>query len=234
MSLKEKILKNKIFYFFYKKIKIHKSKRFNYHLGEFGEDIFINRFFKNLTNGVYVDIGCYHPIKSSLTYNLFQKGWSGLNVDLSKTSIDLFNSSRPNDVNIRAAVTDFDGETFYYENGIINQQNSLIENKNLKKIPIKAFKLSTILEDNKFKKIDFLNIDVEGCDYKVLKGINFSSIRPKLICIEENNYNLEKIINNETHQFLIKNEYFLASKMGVSLIYIHNENETKMHEIMSL
>ena len=40
----------------------------------------------------------------------------------------MFKLSRPNDLNIQAAITNFDGETFYYENGIINQQNSLKDN----------------------------------------------------------------------------------------------------------
>tara|TARA_B100000579_G_scaffold291588_1_gene242185 strand:+ start:925 stop:1629 length:705 start_codon:yes stop_codon:yes gene_type:complete len=234
MSFKSKIINNKFLYYFYKKFKIFKSEKFNEHLGEFGEDIFISRFFKNKLTGNYVDIGCYHPIKGSLTYNLFQKGWRGINVDLSKVSIDLFKLSRPKDINIQAAITDFDGETFYYENGPINQQNSLKENSELKKIPIKAIKLSTILKQNNLKKIEFLNIDVEGFDFKVLSTLDFSEIKPTMICIEENNYNAQKILETNTHKYLQNNGYFLASKIGVSLIYIDQTYENKMNELMSL
>tara|TARA_B100000965_G_C19539414_1_gene734872 strand:- start:555 stop:1259 length:705 start_codon:yes stop_codon:yes gene_type:complete len=234
MSFKSKIINNKFLYYFYKKFKIFKSEKFNEHLGEFGEDIFISRFFKNKLTGNYVDIGCYHPIKGSLTYNLFQKGWRGINVDLSKVSIDLFKLSRPKDINIQAAITDFDGETFYYENGPINQQNSLKENSELKKIPIKAIKLSTILKQNNLKKIEFLNIDVEGFDFKVLSTLDFSEIKPTMICIEENNYNTQKILETNTHKYLQNNGYFLASKIGVSLIYIDQTYENKMNELMSL
>ena len=234
MSFKSKIINNKFLYYFYKKFKIFKSEKFNEHLGEFGEDIFISRFFKNKLTGNYVDIGCYHPIKGSLTYNLFQKGWMGINVDLSKVSIDLFKLSRPKDINIQAAITDFDGETFYYENGPINQQNSLKENSELKKIPIKAIKLSTILKQNNLKKIEFLNIDVEGFDFKVLSTLDFSEIKPTMICIEENNYNTQKILETNTHKYLQNNGYFLASKIGVSLIYIDQTYENKMNELMSL
>ena len=138
MSFKELLLKNFITYYFYKKIKIFRNFSKNEHLGEFGEDIFIRRFFKNETKGFYVDIGCYHPIKGSLTYYLFKKGWKGLNVDLSKVSVDLFKISRPRDYNINAAVTDFDGDTSYYESGIINQQNSLISENKKKKIKVKS------------------------------------------------------------------------------------------------
>ena len=173
----------------------------------YGEDLKVIDFFKRKKKGFYVDIGCYHPIKGSLTYNLFKKGWSGINVDLSKVSIDLFQISRPNDLNIQAAITNFDGETFYYENGIINQQNSLKENSNLNKIPIKAFKLSTILSKNKFTKIDLLNIDVEGYDFEALSSLNFSEVKPTMICIEENNFNTQKIIDSKTHKLLSENGY---------------------------
>ena len=234
MSFKNKIIKSKVLYYFYKKFKIFKSEKFKEHLGEFGEDIFISRFFKNKLTGNYVDIGCYHPIKSSLTYNLFKNGWSGINIDLSKVSIDLFKLSRPKDINIQAAITDFDGETFYYENGAINQQNSLKENSELKKIPIKAIKLSTILKQNNLTKIDFLNIDVEGFDFKVLSTLDFSEIKPTMICIEENNYNTQKILETNTHKYLQNNGYFLSSKIGVSLIYIDQTYENKMNEVMSL
>ena len=234
MNFKKLLQKNFITYYFYKKLKILKNSKKNEHLGEFGEDIFIRRFFKNDKKGIYVDIGCYHPIKGSLTYYLFKDGWKGINVDLSKISVDLFKIARPKDYNINAAITDFDGETFYYENGPINQQNSLILDKDKKKIQIKAYKLETLLNNFSILNIDYLNIDVEGIDFKVISSLNFSKYRPKLISIEQNIYNSEKIIKNECHEFLTKKNYFLASKIGVTCIYIDNKYETSIEKIMSI
>jgi FkbM family methyltransferase len=234
MNFKKLIQKNFITYYFYKKLKIFRNSSMSEHLGEFGEDIFIRRFFKNQKIGFYVDIGCYHPIKGSLTYYLFKDGWNGLNVDLSKISVDLFKTARPNDYNINAAVTDFNGETFYYENGAINQQNSLISNNDKKKIKIQAYKLETLLKNFSILNIDYLNIDVEGIDFKVISTLDFSKYRPKLISIEQNIYNSEKIIKNECHEFLSKKNYFLASKIGVTCIYIDNKYELSIEKIMSI
>ena len=61
--MKKILLKNKLIYYFYKRLKIFKNSSKNSHLGEYGEDIFVRRFFKNIKKGLYVDIGCYHPIK---------------------------------------------------------------------------------------------------------------------------------------------------------------------------
>ena len=128
------LVNHSLSYYFYKIFKLFKNKKKGNYFGEFGEDILINRFFRKKNDGFYVDIGCYHPIKGSLTYYLYKKGWRGLNVDLSKVSIDLFKLARPKDHNVQAAVTDFDGETHFFENGMINQQNTLENNgTNLKK-----------------------------------------------------------------------------------------------------
>ena len=55
-----------------------------------GEDLEIIKYFKNLNNGFYVDVGCYHPIEMNNTYLLYKKNWTGINIDVSKFSIDLF------------------------------------------------------------------------------------------------------------------------------------------------
>ena len=233
-KFKEFILGNFITYFLYKKLKILRNSSKSEHLGEYGEDIFIRRFFKNEKKGFYVDIGSYHPIKGSLTYYLFKKGWKGLNVDLSKVSVDLFKISRPNDYNINAAITDFDGETEYFESGAINQQNSLVSEKDKKKIKIKAYKLNTLLDDFNILEIDYLNIDVEGNEFKVISTFDFEKFHPKLISIEQNIYNFEKIFDEECHKLLLAKNYFLASKIGVTCIYVDKKYEKLMPSIMSV
>ena len=230
--MKQIFFKNKFFYFFYKIKKIFITKK-KYHFAEFGEDIFVRRFFQNQNQGFYVDVGCYHPIKSSLTYYLYRKNWRGLNIDLSAVSIDLFKFSRPKDFNIQAAITDFDGKTFYYENSPINQQNSLDE-KDGNKIEVDAYKLNTLLEKNKIKSFDYLNIDVEGNEYKVISSIDFKKYNPKLISIEFNNYEIEELINSEIHKCMKKNNYKLISKFGVTCFYIRDKDVDLIHKIMSL
>ena len=59
-----------------------------------GEDLFVKKFFKNKKKGFYIDVGCYHPIDGNNTYLLYKKGWEGINIDLNKTSIDLYKRAR--------------------------------------------------------------------------------------------------------------------------------------------
>ena len=219
--MKEKLLKIGFFYYLYKLLKIHRNKKPSTHFGEFGEDIFIERILKGFGRGVYVDVGCYHPFKGSLTNKLYKKNWSGLNIDLSKTSIDLFNIVRTRDTNLNFAVTNYDGETFYYENSPINQQNSLLKNnENQKKTKIKCFSLNTILQENKIDKFQFLNIDVEGSELNVIKGVDLTKYRPILISIENNDLLPKDYFESEIYKILIENNYVFINKIGVTNFFI--------------
>jgi len=232
--MKNFFLKSSLFYFFYKILKILRNSKRSMHLGEFGEDIFVRRFFKNYKKGTYVDVGSYHPIKGSLTYNLYKKNWSGINIDLSKISVDLFKISRSQDINLRAAITDYDGKTFYYENSPINQQNSMIENSFAKKIEIDCFKLNTVLDKYQIKKIDYLNIDAEGNDFKVISTFDFERFKPALVTIEFNSYDFDMLLESDIHTLMKNNGYKLISKFGVTCFYVQSKTSSNVHEIMRI
>ena len=184
MDIKSVIRKNLILNWIYKIQKIYKNKKPNFHYGEFAEDIFINRVFKNLKSGFYIDIGAYHPFKGSLTFLLFQKGWRGLNIDLSEDSIELFKIARPNDLNVNCAITNFCGETLYYQNSEINQQNSLIKkNNHQKEIKVNAFTLNDLLKKKNVTQCDYLNIDTEGNEIDIIQSIKFDVIQPQLLSL---------------------------------------------------
>ena len=227
--------KNKLFYYFYKLLKIYRNKKPSIHYGEFGEDIFINRIFKDIKIGRYVDVGCYHPFKGSLTAQLYKKGWNGINIDLSKSSIDLFNIARKKDINLNLAISDFDGETNYYENSPINQQNSLIkDNDDQIKIKIQCKRLSSILLENHYDNFEYLNIDVEGSEQNVINGIDLGKYRPILITIENNNLHLKDYIKSEIYNILIKNNYTFINKTGVTNFFLKNEYAKNFLKLISI
>ena len=233
--MKKNLLKNSIIYYFYKLFKNNRNNKPSLHFGEFGEDIFINRILKNINKGKYVDVGCYHPYKGSLTYKLYDRGWNGINIDISKTSIDLFNISRKKDINLNLAISNFDGETYYYENSPINQQNSLIQTNDLqKKIKIQCFTLDTVLKNKDLEEFDFLNIDVEGNELEVLKGFNLKKFEPKLITIENNDLTINEYLESEVCKILIKNDYTLINKIGVTNFFMPNKLAHKILDLIKI
>lgn len=215
----------------------YQSKKISYSLSSV--DLIVDYIFKYKNDGFYIDVGCQHPISNNNTYILYKKGWNGINIDLDKKNIDLFNISRPDDTNINIAVSDKSGNVnlFYYHDGspinTINSQNADYQKNKFKKIKlIKSETLNKILANINFnKKVDYLNIDVEGHELNVLKGFNILKYRPSIISIEYLDYemkqlelknnNLENIINSNIYKYLIQNKYFFVNWVHGDLIFAH-------------
>ena len=180
------------------------------------EDTEILNYFKKKKNGFYVDVGCYHPIHRNNTYLLHKQDWKGINIDVSQFSIDLFNYLRPNDLNYNCAISNKNEtvKVFYQKelsqlSTIENEQAKKVFQGNIKEKEIQAFTLDKILKKDKFKdtKIDFLNIDVEGADFKVLEGLSFDKFKPELICIEIHDKEIKdskvcKFLNDKNYKLI--------------------------------
>jgi len=224
--------KIKFFNWIYKIQKIYKNSFPNKHFAQFGEDILVSTIFRNIKKGFYVDIGAYHPFKGSLTYNLYKKGWQGVNIDLSKESIELFQIARPSDTNINCAISSENKETFYYENSPINQQNSLIkQSDNQKKISINSYKLETILKKNGFQKVDYINIDTEGNEIEILRSVDFEKVKPILITLEDNSFIIDSEQKVEKIKFMKENNYELINIIGVTLFFLRKDYLNTLQEI---
>ncbi len=198
----------------------------------YGEDLIIQNFFKNKKKGYYVDIGCYHPIDGNNTYLLYKKGWSGVNIDINQLSIDLFKKARKDDLNINIAISNKLKKVKLYYRKKINMLNTI--DKNFAKINFKkgfstktifSNSLNSILERTKYKnkKIDFLNLDIEGNEINALKSINFKKYKPKLICIEIHNLqstnNVNYYLKSPIYKFLKNKGYKLLWNNGFSFIF---------------
>jgi len=230
-----KFRQNRFFYWLYKIQKIYKNKKPNSHYAEFAEDVMVNRILKKIKKGFYVDIGAYHPYKGSLTYNLYNRKWNGINLDISKSSIDLFNIARPSDININCAVSEFNGETYYYENSPINQQNSLIsQDDNQKKIKIQSYKLSEILKMQNINSVDYINIDTEGNELEVLMGIDFDKINPTLFTIEDNSFDLNNEIKKKKIIFLKEKNYELINIIGVTMFFVKKDSVSLISDLIKI
>jgi len=188
----------------------------------------LKKIFKNKTNGTYIDIGAYHPYRFSNTYLLHKKGWNGTNVDINKKSIDLFNIARPNDINLNIAIGDKNKmQTFYFKNKIhpMNTLNKEFAKRfwsnknNLNKNKIMTQTFNYLIK--KSKKIDLLDIDVEGNEYEVIKKINFKNISFKIILIEHSLFNKKTKKNTKKIKHLLSKENYK---------YIKNFGETSVYK----
>ena len=158
---------------------------------------------------------------------LFRKGWKGINIDMEKDKIESFNLARPSDYNFLGAISDKIEKVKIYRNQKFGVSSTINEDF-IKKEDyidedyIQTTTLNVVLENSPFKgkKIDFLNIDTEGNDFKVLKSLDFDIYNPSLIIIETHLKKIDEIINSEIYLFVISKKYMLKSWNIYSLIFI--------------
>ena len=231
LSLAKKYSFLKNLYFFYN-IYIRNYKFF-FNSSQFGEDKKISKLFNKNFKGTYVDLGCFHPFRSNNTFQFYKKGWKGLNIDLNRVTMDLFNFASPADTNICAAISNKKVKKKLYFLGDLDSTNTLdlnhknwlgkhfnIDKKDFKIKNVKTSTLSEILNKNKFYNIDFLNIDIEGHELEVLRSVNFQKFNIKVICVELINFN--KLSGNKKNQLIAllkKNKYKFVDKSEINYIF---------------
>jgi FkbM family methyltransferase len=182
--------------------------------------VFLEEYFKDKKKGFYVDVGCFHPIRLSNTMFLHSKGWKGMNIDLSKKSIDLFKIARPKDTNLNFGVGSKNETLDYFYNKKAFANNTFnidfaknfLKKNEIKKDIIEVKTLKLIMENySTEKKIDLLDIDAEGFDLDVLKGMDFERYVIDLIMIEVHHYDDKtKKIADEILNLLTKKNFKLV------------------------
>ena len=194
-----------------------------------GEDSFLINYFKDTSNGRYIDIGAFHPFRGSNTYLLYKKGWSGINIDLNKTSIDLFKLARPNDINLNLAISDANKKIKVYQTKDLGKMNTIdpkFASFFLKNYHVRescSYNLNDILykynasKNNRFELID---IDVEGSEYQILENLNFNKYSFKLILVETHiGYLHFKQQSDKIHTLLKSKNYNYLKKFGETSVY---------------
>ena len=80
-------------------------------------------------------------------------------------------------------------------------------------------KIETILEEQRWQKLDFLHIDAEGFDYIILKNLNLNEIRPMFILFETD---WMKIYEFKHIRNILSNNQYSIFMSGIDCIAISN------------
>ena len=167
-------------------------------------DLKLNKeIFKEKENGFFIELGAYDGINHSNTaFFEIYKNWKGILIEPIKDKYQQCLRNRPQSICINETCSDIVGDfvNFEFSNGPmarIRNSNSYSE--------YKTTTLEKILDKEKLKSnIDFLSVDVEGYELKVLTGINLDKYRPNFILVEIWPKNKRK-----TMQLLLSKKYKL-------------------------
>jgi FkbM family methyltransferase len=201
--------------------------------GQFNEDGFILSHFTQ-SFGYAIEVGGADGINGSPTKCLEDKGWKTLLIEPNPELFGLAKSRRPYVYQCAAGEANEDGVgmTIYTLNGgnqsavsglkpsvkLIEQHQHLIEDQHLEIVSKRtlnslinewAIELGEIIPN-----IDFISIDTEGTELDVMRGLDISKWKPKMIALEN---------NFEDHNYLrtmYNYGYVLYDRIGVNDYYM--------------
>jgi FkbM family methyltransferase len=199
------------------------------------DEIVYTNFFKNKKNGTFLDIGAHDGIEISNTKFYEDIGWKGICVEAIPEIYARLCENRPGSICEWGAVYNKNGEVSFrvnsgytealsgVEEAYDDRHVSRIEKEQIqhggssKLITVPCFTVTSLLEKHNMNEIDFMSLDVEGAEVKVLQGIDFSKILIKVITIEDN-YNQE----NEYDAILLPAGYKKLGRISWDVIYFKN------------
>lgn len=174
-----------------------------YH-SQLGQDKYIvEEVFQNKRGLTYCDVGAYDGIKFSNTlYMERELGWRGVCIEPMPLQFEKLVLSR-NALCVNCCVADFEGVAdFTLIDGhkdsvtMLSGLSAYIEGKSLDRInllqdqktttPVKVRRLSRILKEEGITHLDYLSIDAEGAEPKILEDIFGSGIEIDCLTVEQN------------------------------------------------
>lgn len=175
------------------------------------EDLKIEKLLKGC-NKRYLEIGGYHPTRLSNTYRLYKKGWTGIIVEPNPDVKEIFNSLRPKDILLNIGISETGDKLKYFKFLIpaLNTFSKIDADKSIKmghnlvgEEMINTNTIEKIVTEN----FDFVSIDTEGFDAMILKNWPWKKFQPKVICVETDKVEVDKILKKFGYKLKFQNQY---------------------------
>jgi len=198
---------------------------------QFEQDRFVNhRFFKDRTDGFFVDIGAFDGVTYSNSLFFEEElGWDGICIEPVPEVFALLEQRRSCQL-VNAAVSDREGTAAFLHVEDIPELSGLIADYDpqhverieselseidgsCSAIEVPCLVLGDLLDERGVTRVDFLSIDTEGNELKILESIDFDRFEIDVIAVE-NNYGDPEIYR------LLKNQgYRRVARLTCDEIY---------------
>jgi FkbM family methyltransferase len=178
--------------------------RFGHELYSQGpEEWLIRDFFNDRRNGVFVDVGAFHPVNFSNSYRLERDlGWTGIAIDALKEFAKPFAELRPHSRFFTAFVGETDtGEATLHVDpdiALVASGDPAFTAEFTSKavaIQVRRRTLDSILREAGVTKVDFVSLDIELGEPEALKGFSLADHQPELLCIEAHRKSRQAILD---------------------------------------
>jgi FkbM family methyltransferase len=199
----------------------------NYY-SQFKQDKFVyENYFQNKINGYFVDIGAHDGITFSNSKFFEELGWDGICIEPNPKTFEVLINSRKCKC-VKKAIADKKGKAQFFQiiegadmlSGLVEEftDNAISRihhelegtSENFDYIDVECDLFENIINQT---KINFLSLDTEGNELKILQSINFDKFDIDVITVENNDY------DNKFFEFLVPKGYQFVTRLGCDEIY---------------
>lgn len=194
------------------------------HLSQFGQDFWVfGEVFNGQRDGYFVEIGSADGITINNTYLLESKyKWKGICIEASPSAYEALKNNRKA-ICLNICLDTKEGIIEFYEDGLTS---GIIDNdtdnsadtirKDRKVVQLQTRTLGNVLSENNAPNIiDYLSIDVEGAEERILRTFPFEIYRFNSITIERPSELLRNVLS--------KNGYVIIKEIpGADTFYLHS------------
>lgn len=200
-----------------------------------GEDMIVRFIFDalRLPAPSYLDIGAHHPTYLNNTFNFYQSGARGVNVEPDPNLMQAFTNKRQRDINLNVGIAESDGELEFYVMSVrtLNTFSAADAHAAVKEgktkidrvIRVPVTPINNILARHfSCAKLDFVSLDVEGLDLQILQSFDFNQWRPKVLCVETITYSEGRTGKKipKIEQTLLDRDYFRFADTHINSIFV--------------
>ena len=185
-----------------------------------GQDYWVfGEVFNEKKGGFFVDIGAHDGIDLSNTYLLEKRyNWSGLCIEANPLTFKQLQANRKATC-LNICLDQYEGEVLFKLNGVMGgivdqgMDNELTSSESA--VTLKTKTLNSVLADASAPNvIDYLSMDIEGAEERVLRDFDFNQYTFLCISIERPSQHIQDLFN--------RNGYVLVKHIpGLDNFYVH-------------
>jgi FkbM family methyltransferase len=199
------------------------------------EDVRLERVFRDVPKGFYIDVGAADPTDHSVTRHLYDRGWRGVNIEPHRPFFELLVRERPEDVNLEIALSDREGTLPLYEqcarDGGATLSDTVAESRRaagdvLVSREVRVSTLGRICEEHVRDRLDLVKIDVEGAERQVLLGADWQRWRADVVVVEATLPHSKVPSHHLWEDVLLENGYLMAAFDGLNRYYVPVERSS--------
>ena len=188
-----------------------------------GQDFWVfGEVFNEKHGGFFLDIGAYDGVELSNTYVLEKKyNWNGICVEANPESFEMLKRHR-RAICVNACLDDEEGFVSFSKRGFLggivssDTDNKSVEGES-EVLTVKTVTLVNLLKELESpSEIDYLSIDIEGAEERVLGKFPFNEYKFKCMTIERPTDSLKAVLKD--------NGYVLIKEIpGLDCFYVHQD-----------